>query len=212
VESDPEANLYKPIQTPKLLNEFNAHFPAAADFLYDNKPAYDLLKEAETVGATFGGPSEQSPNKDTRPYTTNQNVVYVPQSEQDPIKNMGDFLFELNNAKNKPDFAQIEQEASQGTLNEDDYIQRVADVETGAVLRSGEIYSQVKSSRKLPSTYDNEFYLSDYEKVQQSSDRVAAREQLAQELLKRPYPQGYQHATPEERYREQFQRNFAKRP
>ncbi|HJT55697.1 MAG TPA: DUF4157 domain-containing protein [Ktedonobacteraceae bacterium] len=208
-EIDPEANIYKPIQTPQLLNDFGVHFPDAANLLYGNQPAYDLLRETETVGATFGGPSEQSPTKDTRAYTTSNNEVFIPQSEKDPVKNLGDFLFELNNARNRPDFAQIEQEASQGTLNEDDYVQRVADVETDAVLRSGEIYSQVKTSNNLPSTYDNEFYLSDYETVNQSGDPVAARKQLAQELLKRPYPPNYPHKTPEDRYRDQYRRNFS---
>src|SRR4030095_8470854 len=120
----------------KLLADFAAKFPDAADIITKSKSAMKLVKEAEAVGVRFGGYSEDGPQPDDWPYTW-RGVVYVPKTHTDKVVAMRDFLFELNNGIRTPQFFKLEKEAtkgSAGTLTAKEFARQQVELEVEGML------------------------------------------------------------------------------
>ena len=191
----------------KLLDTFETKFPDAAKLIRSNKPAMDLVKEAESAGAQFGGYAEDGPGKKAWPYTIG-NTVYVPKASTDRIKAMKGFLFELNNAIRKPKFEVLDTEATKGTkgsLTAKDYAYKNVELEVEGMLRLGEVWFETKKASKSPkewNKYDEEFYLSEYEAYKA---KKKSKDDIIKSVLKRSYPAGvYKGQTVEQKYMEDY--------
>jgi len=193
----------------KLLDTFETKFPDAAKLIRSNKPAMDLVNEAESAGVQFGGYSEDSPLKWDWPYTEG-NKVYVPKASTDKIRAMSDFLFELNNAIRKPKFEALGVEASKGSkgkLTAKEFAQKAVELEVEAMLRLGEIWFETKKaskSSKALDKHDEDFYLSEYEAYKA---KKKSKDDLIKDVLKRVYPTGVNKGkTVEQYYLEEYKR------
>lgn len=191
----------------KLLDTFETKFPDAAKLIRSNKPAMDLVKEAESAGAQFGGYAEDGPDKKAWPYTIG-NTVYVPKASTDKMIAMKGFLFELNNAVRKPKFEALDVEAnkgSKGTLTAKNYAYKTVEQEVEGMLRLGEIWFETKKANSNPKEwdkYDNEFYLSEY---QAFKAKKKTKDDIVKDVLKRvrshePHPEW----TVEQYYMDQY--------
>jgi Domain of unknown function (DUF4157) len=174
----------------KLLDTFETKFPDAAKLIRSNKPAMDLVNEAEAAGAKFGGYAEDGPGHRAWPYTDG-NTVYVPKASTDKMTAMKGFLFELNNAIRKPKFEALNVEASKGskgTLNAKDYAYKVVEQEVEGMVRLGEVWFETKKANSNPKEwdkYDNEFYLSEY---QAFKAKKKSKDDIVKNVLKRVRP------------------------
>jgi hypothetical protein len=206
---NPPPSEFQPIGLPPLFTSFEQSFPKAAELLFDNPPAFELIFGAQRAGAEFGGYSDVVPQGETRSaderaYTIG-NKVYLPKSQTDRVIYMADFLFELNNAIRKPQYEELETKARNGTIQKPDFIRGVAELELQGALKLGAIWSEVKqvhgSQLGNADQYDNEFYLADYQSIESGKDR----NELIEEILQRTYGEGtFKGKTFEQRYSEVF--------
>lgn len=206
---NPPPSEFQPIGLPALFTAFEGNFPAAAELLYDNPPAYQLLVEAQKAGSEYGGFSEDIPQggktkADTRAFTVG-NKVYLPKSQTDIVINIADFLFELNNAIRKPEFEALETKARTGAIQKPEFVRGVAELELQGALKLGAVWSEIKkahgSQLGKADQYDNEFYLTEYQSIESGRDR----NELIEDILQRTYGEGtFQGMTFEERYSELF--------
>ncbi|HVG20468.1 MAG TPA: DUF4157 domain-containing protein [Blastocatellia bacterium] len=176
----------------KLLEDFAAKFPDAADMIRKSESAMKLVKEAEVAGAKFGGYSEDQPDKDDWPYTLNGRV-YIPKSHTDKILAMRSFLFELNNAIRDPIYAELAREAakgSAGTLTAKEFARRIVEQEVEGMLRLGGVWFEMKKELgggKELDKYDEEFYLSQYKDYTAGKK---TKDDIVKEVLRWVYPGG----------------------
>jgi hypothetical protein len=200
---------FKPIGLPPLFTAFEQSFPKAAELLFDNPPAFELIFETQRAGAEFGGYSDVVPQGETRSadkraYTIG-NKVYLPKSQKDRVIYLSDFLFELNNAIRKPQYEELETQARNGTIQKPDFIRGVAELELQGAFKLGAIWSEVKQTQgsklKNADQYDNEFYLADYQSIESGMDR----NDLIDDIIKRTYGNGaFNGKTFEQRYGDLF--------
>ncbi len=191
----------------KLLDTFKTKFPDAAKLINSNPSAMKLINEAEKAGVQFGGYAEDGPFKDVRAYTID-NTVYVPKAYTDKVMAMKGFLFELNNAIRKPKFKVLDIEATKGTkgsLTAKDYAYKTAEQEVEGMLRTGEIWFEMKKASGSPKEwdkYDADFYLSEY---QAFKAKKKSKDDIIKDLLKRVYPSGVNKGkTVEQFYMEEY--------
>ena len=121
-----------------------------------------------------------------------------------------DFLFELNNGIRAPRFAALNAEAargSAGTLTAQTYAQQMTGLEVEGMLRLGEVWTEMKQSLgggASLNAYDNQFFLSDYQRV---SGGTITQDALVTEVMSRTYDTGtVRGKTVGQYYREAYQR------
>jgi Domain of unknown function (DUF4157) len=197
----------------KLVDDFAAKFPAAANLIKPNPAAMKLIKEAFDAGAIFGGFAEDGPDKaEGRAYTVGH-TVYVPKTRANPpVEAMRDFLFELNNAIRQPKFAAVQAAAAAGAKSDTaaarKYAHDTAEGEVEGMLRLGEVWFETKAKylgKKAHDfdAYDAEFFLSEY---QSFKDRKKTKEDIVNDVLQRKYDTGtLKGKTVEQHYMEQYQ-------
>lgn len=194
-----------------LLDEFAKKFPDAAKLILKQTAALELVKEAATAGAQFGGYAEDGPPQGAaggRAYTIGSKV-YVPRLRTDPVMAMRDFLFELNNAVRKPKFDVLDKEAtkgSTGTLNAKTYAYKTVELEVEGMLRLGKIWFEIKKTMpkgKKTDDYGPQFFLPDYEAVKSGKK---SKDDLVKDVLKRVYDTGdLRGKTVEQNYMKDYQ-------
>lgn len=177
-----------PKREPAVLTEFAKQFPDAAKHINKSDSALKLVKEAAAAGVGFGGYAEDGPAKTAWPYTIGTKV-YIPKALTDPVEASSKFLFELNNALHRPALAAIQQEAVKGTkgkMSAKEYARKTVEVEVEGMLRTGEIWLQMKTAlgggRKLDK-YDAEWYFSEYQAVKAGKK---TKEDIINDVLARP--------------------------
>jgi hypothetical protein len=190
--------------TPPLLTDFAAKFRGASDLIRRSPEALKLIHEAEAAGVKFGGHAENGPAKNAWAYTVGD-TVYVPKAHTDKIVSMSDFLFELNNAIRKPQFAGIEAAATAGTIAAKTYAYQTVEQEVEGMLRLGQVWFETKKALgggKGLTAYDQEFYLEEYRAFQ---NRKKTKDQIIKDVLKRKYTAGSNKGkTTEQYYMEQY--------
>lgn len=178
---------------PKVLQDFAAKFPSAADLIRKSTAALKLVSEAEATGALFGGYAEDGPSPTLGRAYTSGHSVYVPRTQTDPVLAMRDFLFELNNAIRAPKFASLTAEAikgSAGTLTARSYAYRMAEQEVEGMLRLGETWFKIKAaagSHPEWNAYDEKFFLAEYEAVKGGKK---TKDDVVKDVLQRVYETG----------------------
>jgi hypothetical protein len=173
-----------------LLDDFEKKFADAAKAIRKNALALKLVGEAEAAGVKFGGFAEDGPSKMAWPYTIpSTQTVYVPKARTDATIAMSDFLFELNNAIRAPKLAGFQKEAAKGTkskLTAKQYAYNMLEQEVEGMLRTGEIWFDMKKS--LPKdpkydVYDSDFFLASYKSVKEGKK---TKDDIVKDLLKSP--------------------------
>jgi hypothetical protein len=162
-----------------LLTGFEALFPDAARKVRSCPPALELVEDAKRKGAEFGGYSERGPVVRTHAYTL-ENRVYIPQAQSDPVRQMSDFLFEINNAARADRLAQIHKDALAGSINAKTYARRKIEVEVEGILSTGAIWAAFKGSDATLDQYDVTFYLKQHEEFKSGKK---AKEQIVDDVL-----------------------------
>jgi hypothetical protein len=143
------------------LTAFSEKFPEAAARIRSSPAAMKLVEECAAKSVGFGGYSEDGPEKRTTPYTF-ENRVYVAKAQTDPIRAMGDFLFELNNAARADRLEELHRDAQTGTIDAKTYARRKVDVEVEGMLRTGEMWAESKAGDTTLDRYDDHFYAEEY--------------------------------------------------
>lgn len=197
----------------KLVDDFAAKFPAAANLIKPNPAAMKLIKEAFDAGATFGGFAEDGPAKEIgRAYTVGS-AVYVLKAHIDPpVMAMRDFLFELNNAIRAPRVAALITAATKGaktdTAAAKQHAYDRAEGEVEGMLRLGEVWFETKAKSLGTKAhdfdkYDNDFYLAEYKSFK---DRLKTKDDIVKDVLARKYDSGtLRGKTVEQFYIEEYQ-------
>jgi hypothetical protein len=195
-----------PKREPALLTEFAKKFPDAAKQINKSDSAMKLVKEAAAAGVGFGGYAEDGPGKQAWPYTV-ETKVYIPKARTDPVVAASDFVFELNNALHRPALAAIQQEAAKGTkgkMSAKEYARKTVEVEVEGMLRTGEIWLQMKTAlgggAKLDK-YDADWFLGEYQAFKAGKK---TKEDIINDILARPseFAKG---KTTEQFYMDQYQ-------
>jgi len=202
----------KPAPEMKLVDDFGAKFHAAAELVKANPAAMKLVKEAFDAGATFGGFSEDGPDKDSGRAYTIGHAVYVPKTKTDPVLAMNSFLFELNNAIRQPAFAALAAAATKGkktdTAAAKKYARDKVEQEVEGMLRLGEVWFESRSKYSGAkaedlASYDRWFYLQEY---QSFKDKKKTKDDIIKDVLQRTYDTGtLRGKTVEQHYMEQYQ-------
>lgn len=197
----------------KLVDDFAAKFPAAANLIRPNPAAMKLMKEAFDAGATFGGFAEDGPGKDLGRAYTSGHAVYIPKAHVDPpIIGMRDFLFELNNAIREPRVAALTAAATKESKTDATAAKKFAydraEGEVEGMLRLGEVWFDTKAKYLGTKAhdfdkYDNDFYLAEYRSFK---ERKKTKDDIVKDVLARKYETGtVKGKTVEQFYIEQFQ-------
>ena len=188
-----------------LLRAFAQSFPDAAKLILSSPAGMKLVKEAETAGVKFAGFAEDGPGKHAWPYTVGDSV-YVPKA-RDKVQAASDFLFELNNAVRRPQFAALQTEATKGTkgsLTAKEYAKKNVELEVEGMLRTGEIWFEMKKQAPKGAKwdrYDKDFFLAQYKAFH---DGKKTKEQIVQEVLQ--WASGFDKSkTNEQFYMDQYQ-------
>jgi hypothetical protein len=168
-----------PAPAGDLLGAFGERFADAAARIRASPAAMELVKEADAASVRFGGYSEDGPARTTTPYTVND-AVYVSKSQTDPIRAMGDFLFELNNATRSPRFDQIHKDAIAGRIDAKTFARRKIELEVEGILRMGAIWFEVKAGNPALDEYDKHFYAEEHEVFKSGAK---TKEQIVDEVL-----------------------------
>ncbi len=194
-------------EEPKLLKDFAAKFPDAADLIRKSEPAMKLVREAEAGGTKFGGYAEDGPGKRAWPYTVGD-TVYISKARADKVVAMSDFLFELNNAIRAPKFAELGKEAAKGTkgkLTAKEYAYKIVELEVEGMLRMGEIWFEMKKTigkGEKWDKYDSEFFLSEYKQFKEGKK---TKEDIIKDVLKRVrHHEPHKGMTVEQHYMEDY--------
>jgi hypothetical protein len=195
-------------EDPKLLKDYAAKFPDAADLIRKSEAAMKLVNEAVAASVKFGGyVEEDSPDKTKgRPFTSGD-TVYVLKSHTDKIVAMSDFLFELNNAIRAPKYIEIAKEATEGKITAKEYAHKCVEQEVEGMLRLGQAWFEMKKASGGDTSldkYDNEFFLAEYKAFK---DGKKTKEDIIKEVLKWTYNSGrLKGKTVEQYYTEDFKR------
>lgn len=180
-------------EDPKLLKDFAAKFPDAADLIRKSEAAMKLVNEAVAAGVDFGGYAEDGPGADLGRAYTSGHTVYVPKARTDKVLAMKSFLFELNNAVRAPKFAELDKEAAKGekgTLSAKDYAYKSVELEVEGMLRLGEVWFETKKASGMGKDwdkYDSDFYYSEYKAFKEGKK---TKDEIVKEVLKRVYDSG----------------------
>jgi hypothetical protein len=190
--------------TPVLLTDFAGKFRASAELIRRSPEALTLIREAEAASVKFGGYAEDGPAKDAWPYTV-EDTVYVPRAHTNKIVAMSDFLFELNNAIRKPEFAKIDADATAGTIDAKQYAYKTVEQEVEGMLRLGKVWFETKKALgggKRLNAYNEHFYLAEYKAFEKGRK---TKDQIIKDVLKRKYTAGKDKGkTVEKYYMEQY--------
>jgi hypothetical protein len=162
-----------------LLAGLEALFPEAARKVRSCPAALELVEDAKRKGAEFGGYSERGPVVRTHAYTL-ENRVYIPQSQTDPVRQMNDFLFEINNAARADRLAQIHKDALAGSIDAKTYARRKIEVEVEGILSTGAVWAAFKGSDATLDQYDVAFFLEQHE---QFKSGTKTKEQIVDDVL-----------------------------
>jgi len=157
-------------QTETLIQNFGGSFPDAARIIRKSPQAMQLVDEAAKAGVEFGGYAE----KMDCPYCVGKHV-FIPQVTTDPVVATRDFLFELTNGIRGSTFEELDDQASKGTITEEDYVSRNLEIEREGVLKIGKLWSQIKGASKNPTkldAYDTTFFLQSYQSSQEGKDNI----------------------------------------
>ncbi|HKV78351.1 MAG TPA: DUF4157 domain-containing protein [Candidatus Sulfotelmatobacter sp.] len=191
----------------KLLNDYAAKFPDAADVIRKSDAAVKLINEAEAAGTEFGGFAEDGPDKKAWPYTSGSKV-YIAKGRPDKVVSASDFLFELNNAIRAPKYKEIGTQAAKGAaggVTAKQYAYKIVEQEVEGMLRLGEVWVEMKKNAPAGedwSKYDSEFFLSEYEDFK---NKRKTKDDIIKDVLQRvrhhePHPEW----TTEQFYMDQF--------
>jgi len=133
--------------------------------------------------------------------------VYIPKARTDKIQAASDFIFELNNAVRRPNFAKVDSDVAKGKkgpLTAKEYAKQKVELEVEGMLRSGEIWFEMKKSAPHGQNwdkYDSDFFLAQYKAFH---DGKKTKDQLVQEAL--AWTSGLNKGkTAEQFYMEQYQ-------
>jgi hypothetical protein len=153
-----------PPRQPKLLIDFGRKFPGAAALIRKSPEAMRLVRQAQAARVVFGGYAEHGPVKHAKAYTKG-NKVYVPKARTDKVLAMGDFVFELKNAMNRPRSTALMGRAKRRQITAKQYAYKMVELEVEAMLQTGKIWFGMRRSFARGAgwrKYDKAFYLSAY--------------------------------------------------
>jgi hypothetical protein len=187
-----------------LLGDFGKDFKDAAADIAKGEQATKLVEEAEKAGAKYGGYSEKGPWKNAYPYTVGD-TVYIPKSSAEPVRAASDFLFELNNAIHKPQFAAVSAKASKGSITAKEYAREKTAIEVDGMLRAGLVWADLKKGLGGGADlnkFDQDWFLDEYNQVKSGKK---TKDDIVNDVLARKYTEGVQAGkTVEEFYMEQY--------
>jgi hypothetical protein len=192
---------------PKVLKDFAAKFPDAANLIRKSPEAIKYVAEADKAGVKFGGYAEDGPLKDAWAYTGGD-TVYVPKTRTDAVLAMHDFLHELNNAIHEPQANELYNEAKKGTkgmYTAKQYAAKNVEIEVEGMLKTGEIWFEMKKTIGKGSQwnkYDDDFFLSRYQEFKKDKK---TKDDIVKEVLNWKYTAGKDKGkTVEQYYMEQY--------
>jgi len=172
----------------RLLGQFAANFAGAAAMIRGNPASMQLLQEAESAGASYGGYSEDGPGARAWPYTAGT-TVYVPRAFQaDPQRAVSSFLFELTNAISRPRHAEVERRGREGAITAEQYAHDSVAIEVDGKMRMAEIWASRRDSvadEAERARLDRQNFYHEYIDVQAGR---RTREDIIREALSRTYP------------------------
>jgi hypothetical protein len=163
----------------KLVADFAAKFPDAAKLIPGHRQAEALVTDAAVHGVKFGGFGEDGPGKMAWNYTVGD-TVYVTKTRTDPYLAMNSFLFELNNAIRKPQFAAVTKDAAEKKLTPKQFARKNVELEVEGMLRLGMVWFDIKGGAKKLDKYDRDYYGAEY---QAYKDGTKTKAQITDEVL-----------------------------
>jgi hypothetical protein len=131
----------------RLLGEFAADFTDAAAIIRGHPESMQLLQQAEAVGGSYEGFSEEDPIAPHHRAFTRGTRVWIPRAHQaDPERAVSAFLFELTNVISKRQHDAVEQAAMEGTISCDQCAHETVAIEVDGAIRRAEIWASRRAS------------------------------------------------------------------
>jgi len=196
-----DPTVYDAMETEYLMASFSGDFGEAARIIRKSRRAMQLVDEAAKAGVKYMGYAEESPGERmAHAHCTGKNV-YIPKAATDNLVAAGDFLFELTNGINAPKVDKLARQAGEGTISRSDYASSILEIEIDTMLRTGEIWSEMKAASENPTkldAYDTHFHLWQYQAVQEGT---MSKDGILKWLLKRAATPGETH---KQFYEEQY--------